>query len=247
MPVLPPKTISIRPTIQEKQQSYQIFNQIAKSYDFLNHLLSLGIDIYWRNQLLSFLPPNDSLRVLDLATGTGDVAICLGKNPKVQEVLGIDLSEGMIKIGQNKVTKKGLFSKVQLQIGDGVEIPFPNESFHAVTTSFGIRNFSDPLQSLQNMRRVLKPGGRALIMEFSLPTSAIFRKIYLFYFRHILPQIGKILSGHPRAYSYLNQTVETFPYGKDFLELMKKAQFTNLKAYPLTFGIATLYIGERSA
>lgn len=228
-----------------KKESYKIFDEIAGTYDFLNHFLSLGIDIYWRKKLLANLPEVDSINALDLATGTGDVPLTLISDSRVKKITGLDLSEGMINLGIQKVKNKNLENKIILLKGDGVHIPCADNVFDVTTISFGIRNFSDPAVSLQNIHRVLKPHGRLMIMEFSIPANFLVRNLYFFYFRNILPFIGNLFSKHKDAYTYLNETVEDFPYGNDFLVLMKNAGFTNLKFTPLTFGIATLYIGDK--
>ncbi len=228
-----------------KKESYKIFDDIAKTYDFLNHFLSFGIDIYWRNQMLKHLPIKDSINALDLATGTGDVAITLSKVPAIKKITGLDLSQGMIAEGLKKIKKRKLEDKINLMIGDGTNIEASDHCFDLVTISFGIRNFSDPQKSLHDIFRVLKKDGRLLIMEFSLPKNALIRSLYFFYFRKILPFIGNLLSNHRDAYTYLNRSVEDFPYGEAFLQLMRNAGFKNLKAYPQTFGIATLYVGDK--
>lgn len=230
---------------ERKKESYKIFNEIASTYDLLNHLLSLGIDIYWRKKFLNFLPSKNSINALDLATGTGDVAITLIKDNRVKKITGLDLSEGMINIGIEKVKKKKLDDKIFLMIGDGVSIPAADNTFDLTTISFGIRNFSDPQKSLNDIHRVLKKSGRLMIMEFSIPRNPLVKNIYFFYFRYLLPKVGNLISKHKDAYTYLNKTVETFPYGDDFLELMKNAGFKNLSKTPLTFGIAMLYIGDK--
>ncbi len=228
-----------------KKESYKIFDEIAGTYDFLNHFLSIGIDIYWRNKLLKNLPITDSINALDLATGTADVPLTLIQDPRIKKITGIDLSQGMIDVGIKKIKAKNLEQKIILLKGDGVHIPCADNIFDVATISFGIRNFSDPSTSLSNIYRVLKKDGRLMIMEFSIPTNFIIRKLYFFYFRNILPLIGNLFSKHKDAYTYLNQSVEDFPYGQDFLNLMKEAGFSNLKFTPLTFGIATLYIGDK--
>jgi demethylmenaquinone methyltransferase/2-methoxy-6-polyprenyl-1,4-benzoquinol methylase len=229
-----------------KKESYKIFDQIAPTYDALNHVLSMGIDIRWRKKLALELPEKKDLVVLDLATGTGDVALHLAHNLKIKTITGLDLSEKMIEIGREKVKKKNFGHKVFLKRGDGMNIPYEDNSVDLVTLSFGIRNFSDPLKGLHEIYRVLKPGGRVLVMEFSIPKNRIVKETYFFYFRKLLPWIGNKVSGHKDAYSYLNQTVESFPYGQQFLSLMSKAKLEKLKAKPLTFGIATLYIGDKA-
>lgn len=228
-----------------KKESYKIFDEIAGTYDVLNHTLSMGIDIYWRKKMLKHLPNKESINALDLATGTGDVPLTLIKDQRIKKYTGIDLSKGMVDIGIQKVKKKGLEKKIFLMLGDGVNIPTGDAAFDLTTISFGIRNFSDPQKSLHDIHRVLKRDGRLMIMEFSIPRNFIVRNIYFFYFRHLLPFIGNIVSKHKDAYTYLNQSVEDFPYGEEFLSLMRNAGFVNLKQIPLTFGIATLYIGDK--
>ena len=228
-----------------KKESYKIFDEIAGTYDLLNHSLSMGIDVYWRNKMLKHLPNKESINALDLATGTGDVALTLVKDKRVKKITGLDLSKGMIDVGIKKVIKKGLDKKIFLMIGDGVNIPTADCAFDLTTISFGIRNFSDPQKSLHDIHRVLKKDGRLMIMEFSIPQNFIVRNIYFFYFRHLLPFIGNIVSKHKDAYTYLNKSVEEFPYGDKFLGMMGSAGFKDLKMIPLTFGIATLYIGDK--
>ena len=228
-----------------KKESYKIFDEIAGTYDLLNHSLSMGIDVYWRNKMLKHLPNKESINALDLATGTGDVALTLVKDKRVKKITGLDLSKGMIDVGIKKVIKQGLDKKIFLMIGDGVNIPTADAAFDLTTISFGIRNFSDPQKSLYDIHRVLKKDGRLMIMEFSIPQNFIVRNVYFFYFRHLLPFIGNIVSKHKDAYTYLNKSVEEFPYGDKFLGMMATAGFKDLKMIPLTFGIATLYIGDK--
>lgn len=230
---------------ERKKESYKIFNEIASTYDLLNHTLSFGIDIYWRKKLLKHLPQKESINALDLATGTGDVPLTLIADPRIKKITGIDLSKGMVDIGVEKIKKKGLEKKIFLMLGDGVNIPAADNAFDLTTISFGIRNFSDPQKSLFDIHRVLKNEGRLMIMEFAIPTNPIVRAVYFFYFRHFLPRIGNMVSKHKDAYTYLNQSVEDFPYGDKFLGMMEKAGFTNLKKQSLTFGIAMLYIGDK--
>ncbi|EQC49799.1 bifunctional demethylmenaquinone methyltransferase/2-methoxy-6-polyprenyl-1,4-benzoquinol methylase UbiE [Bacteriovorax sp. DB6_IX] len=230
---------------ERKTESYKIFDKIAGTYDFLNHLLSFGIDIYWRKKVIKNLPPRKNLQCLDLACGTGDLTIVLAKQDSVEKVTGLDMSKGMVDIGKIKIDKKGYAHKAAMQIGDGVEIPTADELFDVTTVSFGIRNFPDPQRSLENMFRVIKPGGRSMVLEFSIPKNPLFKGIYFFYFRYLLPFVGNLISKHKDAYSYLNETVEDFPYGQDFADMMVKAGFKNVRYEELTFGIATLYIGEK--
>ena len=228
-----------------KDESYKIFDKIAGTYDFLNHLLSFGIDIYWRKVVINNLPKRNDLEILDLACGTGDLTIALAKEKNVKSVLGIDLSQGMIDIGKTKITRKKLSDKSSMEIGDGVNIPKEDNSFDVTTVSFGIRNFPDTQKSLHNMYRVIRTGGRSMVLEFSIPKNIFFRGIYFFYFRYLLPFVGNLVSKHKDAYSYLNETVEDYPYGENFAQMMKNAGFKNVHFKELTFGIATLYIGDK--
>ncbi|MBT3585835.1 MAG: bifunctional demethylmenaquinone methyltransferase/2-methoxy-6-polyprenyl-1,4-benzoquinol methylase UbiE [Halobacteriovoraceae bacterium] len=230
---------------QRKRESYKIFDEIAGTYDFLNRLLSFGIDRHWRKKFLAQLPQKRNMDALDLACGTGDVPLVLAESKQFSKIQGMDLSKEMVGLGQQKVLKLGLENLIRLGIGDGCHIASEDNSYDVVTISFGIRNFSDPQKSLKDIYRVLRPGGVLLIMEFGLPKFFVMRWLYLLYFKFILPLIGNIISGHKDAYSYLNQTVEDFPYGEDFTNLMSAAKFENLKATPLSNGIAYLYRGEK--
>lgn len=223
-----------------------MFDRIAHRYDLLNRLLSFGTDVRWRKRMAKHLPEGASLEILDLATGTADVLISLEKHcPRVKRGTGVDLSFGMLSFGLPKLKALGLANRFRLVRGDAMALPLPSERYDAVTISFGIRNVLDVPAGLREMCRILKPGGRALVLEFSLPGNALFRAGYLFYFRHVLPRVGALLSGDGGAYRYLNQTVETFPYGENFCALMRNAGFRDVKAFPLTFGIATLYQGDK--
>jgi demethylmenaquinone methyltransferase/2-methoxy-6-polyprenyl-1,4-benzoquinol methylase len=230
---------------KEKEHSFKIFDTIAGTYDLLNRILSFGIDILWRKKLIRQLPPQRNLKVLDLATGTGDLAIALANDKRVSHVTGIDLSCQMIRLGRKKIQELDIQDKVILEIGDAVSIPKVDSSFDAVTVSFGIRNFPDTFKSLENSYRVLKPKGRCLVLEFGLPANPFLRVPYLFYFRSVLPLIGGLLSGNWKAYRYLNQTVEQYPYGIEFKSLMERAGFQNVKAESLSGGIAYLYSGDK--
>ena len=228
-----------------KKESYKIFDEIAGSYDFLNRFLSIGIDTYWRRKLLKKLPEKPTIKALDLACGTGDVPLVLIKNPKVTKVEGLDLSKEMIQIGDRKIKKKNLSHKIKLKHGDATSLNYPDQSLDLVTISFGIRNFDDPEKSLSEIYRVLTPGGKVLITELTVPENRLIKFIYTLYFRFILPNIGNLLSGHKDAYTYLNKTVEDFPSGKQFEKKLISSQFKKTAYTPLTFGIATLYEGEK--
>lgn len=223
-----------------------MFDRIAHRYDFLNRTLSMGIDVGWRKQLAGMLPPQPNLRVLDLATGTADVPLALcDYNADVLEVVGMDLSQGMLELGQAKVTAAARNAQIRLEAGDAMQVPAGDQSFDAVTISFGIRNVPDLNQTLREMHRVLKPGGYGLVLEFSTPDLPGWKQLYLFYLRHWLPHVGALISGDSGAYRYLNRTIESFPYGQAFCDRMIAAGFHDLLACPLTGGIATIYRGIR--
>jgi demethylmenaquinone methyltransferase/2-methoxy-6-polyprenyl-1,4-benzoquinol methylase len=222
-----------------------MFDRIAHRYDLLNRVLSMRQDVAWRKRLARMLPERDDLRVLDLATGTGDVLLTLRAGcPRVRSGVGMDMSGKMLAFGKEKFEDSGQASALQMVRGDAMRIAAADASFDVVTISFGIRNVLDVDVALREMHRVLKPGGRILILEFSLPSNALLRWAYLLYFRNVLPRIGGLVSGDSYAYRYLNQTVETFPFGEAFAALMRKAEFKNVGMTPLTFGIATIYQGD---
>jgi len=236
---------------QNKVEVWKMFDRIAGRYDLLNRLLSMRQDVLWRKKLLDLLPPKKELYLLDIATGTADQILHLLEETsgddtnKISKAVGIDMSENMLAQGQKKITQLNLDGKVNLRVGDATQIPFKNDEFDVTTTSFGIRNVISVENALKESLRVLKPGGTSLILEFSLPKSTLIRKPYLFYFRNVLPKIGSVISGDSAAYSYLNQSVEEFPYGEKFLDLMRKAGYEDVSATPLTLGIATIYRGTK--
>lgn len=231
-----------------RQQVWQMFDRIAHRYDVLNRLLSLRQDVVWRKKMHRLILAGENLRLLDIATGTADQIISIIKAvPSVTGATGVDMSEGMLDVGRHKIADLKLDDRVVLKTGDAMSIPEPDQSYDVATMSFGIRNVLNVTEALREIHRVLKPGGRAMILEFSTPSNGLFRPVYFFYLRHILPLIGGMLSGDSKAYRYLNKTIETFPSGQDFCEIMKSAGFTNVKANPLTLGIASIYQGDRSA
>ncbi|MCB0269883.1 MAG: bifunctional demethylmenaquinone methyltransferase/2-methoxy-6-polyprenyl-1,4-benzoquinol methylase UbiE, partial [Calditrichaeota bacterium] len=199
-----------------------MFDRIAHRYDLLNRMLSLGQDVVWRKKVARHLPEQPELHVLDVATGTGDLIIFMQQaNAAVKSGIGIDMAEKMLEYGRPKLEKAGISDRFSLKTGNAVAIPFSDNQFDATTISFGIRNVIDVPKALSEMHRVLKKNGRALILEFSLPNNALLRGLYLFYFRNILPRIGGLISGDSFAYRYLNDTVESFPYGEEFCNLMR--------------------------
>lgn len=233
---------------KEKEPSSiaSMFNTISPTYDLINRLLSLGQDQSWRKKVARYLPKKPGILHLDLATGTGDQIIALWeKKSDLKQSIGIDPAEKMLEIALKKIRKKSYSSQIQFLQGEAESIPFSESSFDVVTISFGIRNASDPLTCLQEMYRVVKPKGKCLILEFSLPENALVKALHLFYLRRFIPKIGGFFSKSPASYRYLNQTIETFPYGKALLSLLKKSGFEKVEAHPLSFGAVTLYVGEK--
>lgn len=235
--------MSVSITDPSKKKSWQMFNRIAKTYDSVNLVLSFGLDTSWRKKVGQMLPQKPNVRLLDLATGTADQVLSLVRRHKTQidHAVGMDLSDGMLDIGRQKVSAEQLSDVITLQNGDAVNIPSEAGSFDAVTISFGIRNVPDVPKSLKEMHRVLSDGGKALILEFSMPSNALIRWGHLFYLRHVLPFVGGLISGDREAYEYLNTSIEAFPYGEDFCDLLRTAGFSQVQAHPVTFGIATIY------
>ncbi len=233
-------------TVLKKATSWQMFNDISGRYDFLNHLLSGGLDIYWRHRLYGFIPSRGDQRLLDLATGTGDVIFSLiRKSSKISSACGLDMAEKMLTIARRKANDRNISDKVTFLNGDAQKIPLEDAQFDVVTMAFGIRNTEDPQKVLKEAHRVLGVFGRVLILEFSLPSNAVFKKVYLFYLRNIVPFLGKMFSGNYEAYKYLNETVEEFPHGERFCRLLEEANFRNVKANTLSFGIASIYQGDK--
>jgi demethylmenaquinone methyltransferase/2-methoxy-6-polyprenyl-1,4-benzoquinol methylase len=237
-------------TLQESigfsDQIRKMFDSLAPRYDFLNRLLSLGVDRYWRRKAVSLLHPEKGGRFLDVATGTCDVVLEIANRvPAGTKSYGIDFSRSMLLLGQKKLCKQGVADRVKLQQGCGQNLPYADNSFDGSICAFGIRNFSEPLQGLKEMVRVLKPGGRLVILEFSYPKVSALKKIYQLYFEFVLPQMGKWVSGNGSAYSYLPDSVSRFPIRHDFVQLMERAGFGDIKFKDLSLGIVTLYLGKK--
>jgi demethylmenaquinone methyltransferase/2-methoxy-6-polyprenyl-1,4-benzoquinol methylase len=230
-----------------RRDSWRIFNRIAHRYDFLNRLLSFRQDVRWRKKAVRLLEqmniPVD--RCLDLATGTCDQIISLCRKYRRLKIVGMDMSQNMLTIGREKIKKCCDGKSVYLVRGDGMSIGCKNNYFDLITVSFGIRNFASIDKGFEEMHRVLSPQGYLLILEFSLPENTIFKYIYLFYFRKMLPKLGGIISGDIQAYRYLNLTVEAFPYGDAFRAMLRQADFNVLHSYSLFFGIATIYLAQK--
>lgn len=224
----------------KKQQIEQMFDNISPKYDFLNRSLSLGIDVWWRKKMMSELKGLSLNQVLDIATGTADVALATSKL-KPNSIIGVDISEGMLSVGRIKVEKRGLSSLIKLEKADSENLPFIDNQFDAITVAFGVRNFEHLSKGLDEMCRVLKPGGKLVILEFSRPRIFPVKQLYDFYFRYFCPWWGKVVSKDNSAYKYLYDSVSAFPEGEQFLTIAKQSGFKQLKAQRLTFGIVSLY------
>jgi demethylmenaquinone methyltransferase/2-methoxy-6-polyprenyl-1,4-benzoquinol methylase len=228
----------------KKEQVARMFDSISGKYDFLNHFLSLGIDIRWRKRAVKLLAPDKPKLILDIATGTGDFAIeTLSLKP--EKVIGVDISEGMLEVGRKKMKARGYDAIIDLRSGDSENLPFEENKFDAVIVAFGVRNFENLEKGLADMRRVLKEGGRVVVLEFSKPRSFPFKQLYNFYFNFILPKVGRIISKDPAAYTYLPESVQAFPDGDDFVSIMNKLGYKNTSCIPLTFGISSLYTATK--
>jgi demethylmenaquinone methyltransferase / 2-methoxy-6-polyprenyl-1,4-benzoquinol methylase len=224
----------------KKDSVQKMFDDISPKYDFLNHFLSFGIDFIWRRKLVSMLAAAHPRRILDVATGTGDVAIALTKlNP--EQITGIDISDKMLEIARGKITGKGLQKIISFKQNDAERIPFSDGSFDAVTVAFGVRNYEDLRKGLSEMKRVLRPGGMMLILEFSHPSATPLKQFYRFYSRFVIPFIGKLISNHSDAYRYLPESVAAFPSGGDFLIILSDLGLINCHQETLSFGIASIY------
>jgi demethylmenaquinone methyltransferase/2-methoxy-6-polyprenyl-1,4-benzoquinol methylase len=228
----------------KKQQVAEMFDNISERYDLLNHLLSLSIDKGWRRKVVRMASEGKPKLILDVATGTADLAIAL-KKAHPEKITGIDISAGMLSVGRTKIAKKKLSSLITLEQADSEDLPFADDTFDAITVAFGVRNFENLKKGLSEMRRVLKPGGRLLILEFSQPQSFPFTQIYNFYFKYVLPTIGKLVSKDSRAYTYLPESVQAFPYGDAFRNILAEVGYETGRVIPVTFGIATIYEGRK--
>jgi demethylmenaquinone methyltransferase/2-methoxy-6-polyprenyl-1,4-benzoquinol methylase len=229
----------------KKRQVAKMFDNIAPKYDFLNHFLSLGIDISWRKKTIREIAPYHPKHILDVATGTADLAIEAARTLKPEKIIGVDIANEMLEIGRKKLGRRNLNAVIELETGDSENLRFTDETFDAVTVAFGVRNFENLEAGLREMHRVLRPGGVMAVLEFSTPTLFPFKQLYNFYFSTILPFIGRVTSKDTRAYSYLYESVQAFPDKGRFESILKKNGFKTVKSKALTLGICTLYVAEK--
>jgi demethylmenaquinone methyltransferase / 2-methoxy-6-polyprenyl-1,4-benzoquinol methylase len=231
----------------KKEQVADMFDDIAPRYDFLNRFLSVGIDVGWRKKALAELKPIAPRKLLDVATGTADVAIMAARILNPEKIIGIDISEKMLSFGRNKLLKEGLNGQIELQSGDSEAINFPDGSFDAVTVAFGVRNFENLEKGLREIHRVLRPGGKLVVLEFSKPKTKGIQQLYTFYMSIVAPEMGKIFSSNKEAYRYLNDSVMRFPEGEAFTDILKSTGFTETTCKRLSFGICSIYCGIKQS
>ena len=231
--------------LSKKGQVEKMFNNISKEYDILNRVISFGIDVSWRKKIVKILKSKNPSTILDVATGTGDLAIAMVKT-NAQKIIGLDISKGMLDVGIEKIKDRNLNNTIEMVIGDSENLKYENDFFDAVTVSFGVRNFESLDSGLSEIFRVLKPNGSLVILETSNPTKFPFKQFYRFYSKFILPSVGKIFSKDKVAYNYLSESSAEFPYGEKFNNILKKIGFTNVVDFPQTFGVATIYVSSKS-
>jgi demethylmenaquinone methyltransferase/2-methoxy-6-polyprenyl-1,4-benzoquinol methylase len=229
-------------TEPSRKEIWNMFNALSRTYDQTNRWMTLGLDLYWRKKVGSFLPRGKDLTLLDCATGTADQILSLMRHrSQIKHAIGIDLAEGMLAIGNKKISQTPFHKQINLQKASILDIPFPQDRFDCVTLSFGIRNVTHVSNCLMEIFRVLKPGGKLLILETSIPKNRMLRNLHLWYLRNILPKVGGIISKQKHAYDYLNQTAETFPSGDRFCDLLTEVGFKSVKQHPLSGGVVSIY------
>ena len=238
--VTPYKTSSL----SKKEQVAQMFDNISGNYDGLNRVISFGIDTAWRKKVLKLVSDKNPQSILDIATGTGDLAILMAQT-QATKIIGLDISAGMLEVGRKKVADKNLSNRIELVLGDSESMPFEDHSFDAITVAFGVRNFEHLEKGLAEILRVLKPGGIFVILETSNPTKFPFKQGYFFYTKYILPVIGKLFSKDRAAYGYLSESASVFPFGEALNNILRKIGFIDVTARPQTFGVATIYSASK--
>ena len=228
----------------KKEQVAQMFDNISVNYDGLNRVISLGIDMKWRKKVVALVAEKNPERILDIATGTGDLVIMMS-NTSAKKIIGLDISAGMLEVGKQKIEAKKLTEKIEMVLGDSENMPYPDNYFDAITVSFGIRNFETLEKGLAEIYRVLKPNGIFVILETSVPTKFPFKQGYAFYTKYILPIIGKVFSKDNDAYGYLSESAANFPFGETLNNILRKISFIECKAMPQTMGVATIYTATK--
>lgn len=231
-------------SLSKKEQVTQMFDTISGNYDGLNRVISFGIDVKWRKKVLQIVKDSNPKTILDIATGTGDLAILMAET-KAEKIIGLDISVGMLEVGKQKIAAKKLSQKIEMMVGDSEKMPFEDNTFDAITVAFGIRNFENLEKGLAEILRVLKPNGTFVILETSNPTKFPFKQGYVFYTKNILPLIGKLFSKDNVAYGYLSESAAVFPFGEALNNILKKTGFINVVDMPQTFGVATIYSASK--
>lgn len=231
-------------SLNKKKQVEQMFDTISENYDGLNRVISFGIDVKWRKKVIKLVEATAPQAVLDIATGTGDLAISLAETD-AKEIIGLDISEGMLAVGRKKIAAKNLSEKIQMVQADSEALPFEDNHFDAITVAFGVRNFENLEKGLSEIYRTLKPGGIFVVLETSVPTKFPYKQGYKFYSTALLPVIGKLFSKDKVAYSYLSESAASFPYGEEFNNILMKTGFINVEDKPQTFGVATIYTASK--
>jgi len=231
-------------TLGKKEQVTQMFDAISSNYDGLNRVISFGIDIKWRKKVLVLVAAKNPDTILDIATGTGDLAILMTKT-SAKTIIGLDLSAGMLEVGKTKIEDKKLSDKIEMVLGDSENIPYNDNHFDAITVAFGIRNFENLEKGLSEIKRVLKPNGIFVVLETSVPNKTPYKQGYSIYTKYILPLIGKLFSKDNVAYGYLSESANVFPYGEELNNILRKIGFIDVKAMPQTFGVATIYSASK--
>lgn len=225
----------------KKEQVTQMFDTISGNYDGLNRVISFGIDVKWRKKVVTAIANHQPKRALDIATGTGDLAIQMAEKIPGVKITGLDISPGMLEVGKQKIAGKGLGSQIEMVIGDSEALPFEDNSFDAITVAFGVRNFENLEKGLSEIYRVMKPGGLFMVLETSVPVKFPFKQGYSLYTRGIMPLIGRIFSKDRSAYAYLSESASVFPFGEAFNNILRKTGFIEVTDKPQTFGVATIY------
>lgn len=240
------KITPYRDTRHKSEQVKEMFDSIAPAYDFMNRAMTMGIDKLWRAKAVRRLAREPHADILDVATGTGDLAICLARKLRPASVTGVDLSQGMVEIGRRKVEAAGLSPVVTLTVADCLALPFADNSFDCVTVAYGVRNFEHLLDGYREMERVLRPGGVLCVLELSTPTSPLVKPLYRFYTKRVIPAVGRMVSHDVRAYSYLPESIAAVPQGAAMTALMAEAGLTDCSFKPMTFGTCTLYTARKN-